>query len=588
MIQNNNSHNAYIAQASRLISEPVLSKILEDSSLTRQDRIIAYLYTYHFVTKEQCMKLCNAGKSQNNAFNNTLKKLCDRDIISLCESTDNEEMGKNTYRMRKKGIFLAEPLFRTTLKNMVNEGTETGNFFISLTESNKVTIDECIEYLSERCEEFAAGNFSNHTVGVNAFTLALLPDKAYHSPVLYTREREAFCNQNGTFVSIYEKTYRNLVIKSGVVRCDALLTFYYPSDKCRLELCVEQDTGSQHPSIIKDKIEKYCRNVFQARLETASPESLPLLVFSISGSKKITTEEKKRIASIGEFSPRDRYLARGVELAASIYRALEGENFCSLYELSAYLEDLHMPKKDSELFATFIDECIEKVGGRTEASTLHTALYERFKYNAHDKQSRYDTYIDEHFRSRRDMINHVINEIPGAIELMYQGASICTISTRHADMARSLVPSLCGIPEKIEYASGVKIASYAPLSSLECDGIKDPDGNSCKAAVRNVFTLSDGRRIAVENVGDDYGAYVRVKRFLEANSAPCDIICFFNRNLEKTMRKFLQKYKEHSVMKKFHIMTYNCVQAEEEESNRLYMYDVVETSSLISISTFLS
>lgn len=589
MTKKNNAHYAYIVQVSRLISEPVLSKLLEDSTLSRQERVLSYLYIYHFATKDQCMILCNTGKPLNNAFNNTLKRMCDRDVISVCDGKEKDEVGKSTYRIKKKGIFIAETLFRNKLKSLVKEAGEVGNFYKALTESNQVTVDECIEYLSERCEVLLTGKFSAHTLGVNDVTLALLPDKGYCPPVLYTREREAFCDKNGAFVSIYEKTYRNLIFKSGDVRCDALLNFYYPSERAMLEVCIEQDTGSQHSPVIKDKIEKYCNSIFRARLGSSPSISLPMLVFSIAGSKKIPAEERKRIASGGEFSPRERYLAQGVEMIASIYRSLEGKDYCSLYELSAYLEELRIPTTEKEAFLAFIDECIEKVGGRTEAAILRSSLYEKFKSTAHDRQAQYDNYIDEYYRIRRELIINAVKEIPGAIDLLYQGISICTISTRHAKMVRSLIPSLCGVPGAIEYSANAKITAYAPLMFLPCNGIKNGDGTVCTtAAIRNVYTLSDGRRIAVENVGDDYGAYVRIKRFLEANSAPCDIVCFFNRNLEGSIRKLLMKYKENPVMKKFHIITYNCVQAEEEDNNCVYMYDVIDISSMISTDTFLS
>ena len=591
MIKKINSHSAYIVQVSRLISEPVLSKILEEPTLSRQDRILSYLYIYHFATKDQCMILCNTGKALNNAFNNTLKRLCDKDVISLCDGKEKEDVGKSTYRIKKKGMIIAEDIFHNKLKSLVEEEGEVGNFFKALCENNDVTIDECVTYLSEKCEEFITGKFSAHTLGVNDATLALLPNKEYRSPILYTREREAFCDKNGVFVSIYEKTYRNLVFKSGAVRCDALLNFYYPSDRAILEVCIEQDTGSQQPAVIKDKIEKYCTNIFQPRLSATPSLPLPMLVFSIAGSKKVSAEEKKRIAGIGDFSPRERYLAHGVELAAAMYRTIEGKDYCSLYELSAYLEDLRMPLAEKEPFLTFIDECIEKLkdddGGRTEASELRSALYEKFKYSAHNRQAQYDNYIDGYYRSRRDVIINAIEGIAGAKELLYQGASICTISTRHAEMIRSLIPSLCGIPDAIEYAANAKILSYAPLCNLPCKGIKDGNGKDA-AAVRNVYTLSNGRKIAVENIGDDYGAYIRIKRFLEANSVPCDIVCFFNRNLEGSIRKLLLKYKDREVMKKFHIITYNCVQAEEEDNSRVSMYNVTDISSMISTNTFLS
>jgi len=421
-------HDAYVVQGARLISEPVLSEILKDLSLTRQERILAFLYIYHFITKEQCMRLCHSCILPNTSLGNTLRRMCESGLVTPCVNNEKDISGKNIYRIRKKGIFAGETLFRSKLIELLNKEGTFSYFFKFICGNNGVTIDECLRYLSDRCINFMNRTSSAHTLGVNDVTLALLPDRSYNPPVLYTREREAFCDKSGMFVSIYEKTYRNLNLKSGAVRCDALLNFYFLSDRATLEVCIEQDTGSQHPAVITEKIEKYFDHIFRARLKNSSTSSrLPLLIFTISENKEIPSEDRQRLTGTDNLNPRVMYLAQGIEMIGSIYRAEKNVTYLSLYELSAYVEDLLMPLTEKKRILSFLDECIAKVGGQTEIYNLRTALGIKVKNAPLGKQALYDFYANKHYYSRRNMILKAVDKIPKAIDLMYHGASLCNV-----------------------------------------------------------------------------------------------------------------------------------------------------------------
>ena len=576
---------AITGHTSSIMSYPVMDYILKKGHMSRSDIIAIYLFVNYIASREQLLKVCCYKKDQSSNLYISLKRMEEKKLIEKI-IVDDESNSVTLYFLSRKGISNSKNLFCENFIDAVNDDNKLKELFHFAKKDEDVSPAECCEYMAEQYSKF---NFNkkqfSHFIGERELPLAFLSNTGYSSPYLYSASHEVVYDIFGEPVSVYDRLYKGLLFHKGEVRTDTAISFYVgKGEKDSINFYVEHDTGSQKASILKDKVEQYMEYVFEPLLRK-NPAFLPFLIFSISD--KVNEKEISSAATSLEFKTRERYLARGISLAASVYLGLHDDMYgVSLYELRDFISSISLSQKDRVDFLPFIDACIASVGGDKNAIDIVDKLYEASKQVDDDKEHLYRQRYENYYKNRRDLLYGSIDSIPGIKELFLSGVSVCTVSNRKSVAVRTFLPECCSMSAIISRAFSTAALPVSVKSLRAISRFSLLEGG--EIVLRNIYVLSDGRTIAVENIGDDYGAYCRIRYLLETNMAPCEILCTFSNLDSGRIKHLFQSFSKQDCLSHFHIATY--VVREEEvvkERGRSYSYDNVFIPGVIKAALFM-
>lgn len=563
---NNTTEKATLGHVATTMSYPVLEYIMRSSTPSRSESIMVFLFINYLASREQLLRLCGYKKEQSANLTVTLKRIEEKKFIEKIV-VDNEGERVTLFYLSKKGVSEIKRFYLEKFKCAIIEHPRVKELFHAVRGDYEIEPAECVEYLSEQYLKF---NFYkkqfSHFIGERELPLAFLSNVGYSSPYLFSCFHEVVFDSYGEPVSVYERLYKGMMFHKGEVRSDTAICFYAGgNDRNTINLYIEHDTGSQRTAVLREKIVQYMTYVFQPLLKK-TPSLIPFLVFSISD--KVSEDGGIKLPRM-DFRTRERYLARGISFAASVYLGMHEEMYgVTLYELRDFVSSIPLSKKDHEDFLPFLDACINEVGGDKNAIDIVDKLYESSKHLEGDKIAAYRQKYERYYYNRRELLYGSIESVPGIKELFLEGVSICSVSNRQSATVRTFLPECCGMSAVISRtfstaASQVQIKSLRALSRFPLEGKE--------ITLRNVYILSDGRTIAVENIGDDYGAYHRVKYLLETDQAPCEILCIFSNLDTERVKNLFRSYRENKCMEHFYVMNY-MVKEEEYTGGRDWVY----------------
>ena len=476
------------------------------------------------------------------------------------------------YSLTKKGISEAQNIFIKYFHNALAECEYLNNMYRAIKGDDNIEPMHCVEYLINRYNK----------ANVNKKQAALLSNIGYSSPYFFSCTHEVTFDRFGHPVSTYQKLYQTQTLHKGEVRSDTSISFHVgTADGATLDMYIEHDTGSQASSILKDKVSQYSSFVF-APLLKESPSFLPYLIFSISYKPE---GKENAISDRLEFKTRERYLAQGLSLAASVYLSYNEVYGVSLYELRTFLETAPLSSRDRSSFLPFLDYCIKEIGGDKNAIDIVEKLYGALKYGNDDKEQLYEQRCERYYGNRRDLLFKSMDDIPELKKQFLQGVSVCAVSTHQSAAIRTFLPECCGMSSCLARnfsttSSPVRVTNLLSLAHFSC-GEED-------IVLRNVYTLSDGRIIAVENIGDDYGAYVRIQYLLEKGYSPCNIVCLVAPYDLDRIKELFRKHHNKSILSCFFIMSYMYrLEETEGEHDRIYTYDSIILPGVVPANKFI-
>lgn len=578
-----NEKKATIGQAAISMSHPVLNSVLANPNSSRTDIISLYLLVNLALTKEQCLRLCCYRKDQGNTISVALRRMEEKNIIekSNVDSGDNKT---TVYYLSNKATVETGKMFSSCLSDAIKNDEDIKTLYNSIISSEEITPSDCADYLVERCQKFnISKRQTNHFFGTKEIPFAFLSNVGYSSPYLFSCYHEVHFDDSGELVSIYRKILQGLKHQKGEVRSDSALTFHInPGHSETLNLYVEHDTGTQTSVVLKEKITQYVEHVFTPVLNKKN-SIVPVLIFSISDN--VTMKEIESAPRM-EFKTRERYLARGLSAIAAVYMGLKDDIYgVTLYELKAILENSPLSVKDKETFLPFIDLCIEDIGGDKNAIDVVDKLYSNSKTGNEDKYTAYKKMCERYYNNRRNLLYGIMDAMPELQNLFLKGLSVCAFSVHKNIAVRTLLPECCRMSSVLvksfsSAATPLRVTSLRPLSSFPLE-----DG---EIVLRNVYTLSDGRKVAVENIGDDYGAFYRIQHLLDVDDAPCEILCIFSNYDTDKIKKMFLPYRYNESFSHFYVMSYMVKEEEiSGDRDRTFSFSNVVFPGAISANDFV-
>lgn len=570
-----------IASISSKICYPVLNYALNKKDLSRGNRVLLYLYINGVASKEQLANLCCYKGENIKAFTVILNRLSHKSQIEKYVA-DNEDNKITLYYLSKKSVNNISSVFCEIFKEGIVSNSRLKELYEFLCNGETVNIDDCCKYLSDRNEKVSfSKKYLTHTLGARDVPLAFLSNVGYSSPYSFSCFHEVDFDAAGE-PKLVELFRKGMESHKGEVRSDAALSFYIGNNYGNpLNFYIEHDTGSQGSAVLREKIRKYKEHVFLPLLNRKVSE-VPYLVFSHSG---ISGEEEEIVTS--DFTMKERYLAMGVSLAASIYMSMQEECYgFSLYEFREYVSSIALTNRDASSFMPFIDKCIEQLGGEKNTIDLIEKINAVPRTYSTSREDMIMRRHEIHFNNRRNLLFNAIDEQEGIEDLFLAGASICAVSNLRSSAARTFLPECIGVSAFLSQFFSSPSGKVGATSLRATFPFSLPDGKGI--TLRNVYTLSDGRQVCVENIGDDYGAYHRVKYLLENNFAPCEILCIFSNTDTERIRALFQKHKGKSCLVRYHVMNYVIREDEYKgERDSLYSYDSVVPSPIVNAIALL-
>jgi len=577
---------ATIGHVSSTMGYPVLDHLFTKDEITRNEKLLLYLFINLASSKEQLLKVsCYKNEQLKNLFVYT-KRLEEKKLIEKFKSeADGNKL--TLFHLTRKGVNEVKKIFADRFSQALQESSKLNVLFQSVNKDSSVSPSDCAEYIAEQYLKFNFGKKQYaHFVGERDVPTAFLSNIGYSSPYTFSCFHEVEFTSSGEPLSVYERLYKNKQIYKSDVRSDTVLTFHVAGrESDTINLYAEYDTGTQGGATLKEKVTQYVNSVFLP-LVSKRPAILPYLVFFISdkvSEKDVAPTERM------DFKTRERYLARGLSLAASTYMALHEDMYSvSLYDFRDFLNSISLSRKDREDFLPFVDSCINEVGGDKNVIDIVDKLYERSKHGDEDKENMYRQKWEHYYKNRSHLLYSVIDEIPDIKKLFLSGISICAISSRLGESARTFLPECCGmrlglIKTFSTAASPVRVTGLRALSRFS---LQEGD-----IVLRNVYQLSDGRNVAVENIGNDYGAYHRVKHLLETDFAPCEILCTFSILDADRVRELFLPHRGKKCLSHFYVSDYIFRENEIEktkERTSAYTCNSVSIPEAISARDFIS
>lgn len=588
----NDVKNSTIGSYALTVCQSVLNNMYSSPTYNRSDHVLVYLLIHHYISKSQCLKLCCLKSDQWNTLSVSIRRIENKQLIKKINYDTSS--GKETIlTLTKAGVDEAKKIYADELHKLLSQNEYLRGMRDFICQGTSVSETECADFLAERCvnARFSKKQLS-HSLGVKETYFAFLSSAGYKSPYPFSYDQEVTFDSDGKPFDFYTKLYRGQNFPSGPVRSDSALSFYYGAvDREPLNVYVEYDTGSQSSQVLTEKIEQYCGYVFDNLIEEKC-SSLPFLVFSLES--RVKRSEMKPTDKV-VFNPRERYLAQGLSLAAAIYLSFYPDMYgVTLYELREFLESVPMSERDCGSFIPLLDLCIAELGGEKNAIDVTDKLYDSYK-NASVDDEYYVHQCDKYYKNRRGLLHQSIDTVPNMKARFLRGMSICSVSTMSPAAIRTLIPECCSLSarlrkdmvaplpvEDVGASRPVKVASLRSLSPFLLPGGEE-------IWLRNVYGLSDGRKIAVENIGDDYGGYVRVKHLLETGTVPCDILCLFAPYDIERVKELFSSYRGSSILDRFYAMSYICKEEErkDEKTERIFTYDEVVLPGMLSMREFL-
>lgn len=317
-------------------------------------------------------------------------------------------------------------------------------------------------------------------------------------------------DMTGTIIPLRERLKATGVTQGqGNIRSDAALLL--PCRDITYTFYLEQDTGAQRSPVVGKKLDAYLNTVVGARGDKYRHS----LLFSILTSPL----------------PPKRKKSDGVP-ASVLYYTLAVPNLC--YFLHIATDESNSLLRLVELYREYVDkmtsgECEESQFARNLLVLMESVLVEnvdisvdnflilcrnKASQRVNERMESDDAVHNQSYRNRRRLLQSAISGVNGVDDAVLEGFSVYfSPNRRHGDVVPYLMPELFNGTFQVHgffQLCGENCREYeltfSPISStLSVD----------RFVLRNKYVAPSGFTVYVENISDDYGGMVRLKRYLE-------------------------------------------------------------------------